>query len=48
MTDEAFTLMRYFPKSYIDGNKELVLDENINFSLDRISDRFDLCLKVIQ
>ena len=37
MTDEVFNLMRYFPKYYIDGNKELILDENINFSLDRVS-----------
>ena len=48
MTDEVFNLMRYFPKSYIDENKELILDENINFSLDRINDKFDLCLKVVQ
>ena len=48
MTNEVFNLMRYFPKSYIDENKELILDENINFSLDRINDKFDLCLKVVQ
>ena len=48
MTDEVFNLMRYFPKSYIDENKELILDENINFSLDRINNKFDLYLKVVQ
>ena len=48
MTNEVFNLMRYFPKSYIDENKELILDENINFSLDRVNDKFDLCLKVVQ
>lgn len=39
MTDEVFNLMRYFPKSYINANKELILEEKMNvyFSLDRVS-----------
>ena len=50
MTDEVFNLMKYFPNSYIKANKELILEEkgNVYFSLDRVNDKFDLCLKVVQ
>lgn len=50
MTDEVFNLMKYFPNSYIKANKELILEEkgNVYFSLDKVDDKFDLCLKVVQ